>query len=206
MTGLTTVLASIFLLSLGEVGGAAHGSQQNQGKSVSFPLQQLQLPSGPGSARSLFDQIVNKINQGHQLQQQKPNQIPQQAPQQPNGFQLQQQVGSQTVQLAPQQPTGLPQPQLQDIPRIQNIPSISELYPMPEAKNIDVSSSANVGHLPSINLPQFPQELKPSLPPLSNRFENSEPNQSLAVKIPNGFEIFNAVNVNTKPIMEHQDP
>jgi len=194
------------LLSLGEVGGAAHGSQQNQGKSVTFPLQQLQLPSGPGSARSLFDQIVNKINQGHRLQQQKPNQIPQQAPQQPNGFQLQQQVGSQTVQLAPQQPTGLPQPQPLKIQRIQKIPSISELYPKPEAKNIGVSSLANVGQLPTTTLPQLPQELKPSLPPMSNRFEIPEPHQSVAVKIPNGFEIFNAVNVNTEPMIRHQDP
>ena len=169
------------------------------GKSVTFPLQQLQLPSGPGSARSLFDQIVNKINRGHQLQQQTANQ----APQQPNGLQLQQQVGSQTLQLPPQQPTGLQQPQPLEIPRIQKIADISELYPKPEA-NIGVPSLANLGKLPSTNLPQLPQELKPSLPPLRKRFEISEQHPRPAVKIPNGFEIFNAVN--TEPMITRQDP
>jgi len=59
--------ALVLVLSWPCEGGAIAGNlrikRQNQFNSVPA------LPTGPGSARSLFDQIVNKINQGHRHQQ-----------------------------------------------------------------------------------------------------------------------------------------
>eukprot|EP00090_Calanus_glacialis_P025568 TRINITY_DN40005_c0_g1_i1.p1 TRINITY_DN40005_c0_g1~~TRINITY_DN40005_c0_g1_i1.p1 ORF type:complete len:399 (-),score=71.46 TRINITY_DN40005_c0_g1_i1:64-1260(-) len=162
-------LASFLLLALfrRDGGGAVNGDlrvkrepQFNTGQGLSFP----QLPSGPGSARSLFDQIVTKINNGHMQQKEATR------PQEISSFQgPPQNIGS-PFQGTPQN-IGSP---FRGTPQNMGVQQASFVPQVPQTKQAPQK--------PSFNLPPTGTHINPIL---QQRFPN--PNKIPSIQQPHPF-------------------